>query len=259
MSNVTVSFHKSLLPYTNGIKQLEMTTDVIYFLFLNSLNLFPELERLVRHARFSKLEEIAIIHKGKCLSPEEFLFLAKDGETYHIVPIFRGSGLEAMAIGFAIGFATSFTISLVQGASFGQALLRGLIGGAAGALGAGAFQSFGTVALEGASLATGGFAASGITAPTVGSYLAAGLASAVGSIAQNVLVPIKPKIKSMDSADSGDGRNNDAFDSQINTVHPNQSIPLNYGMLRVAGQIISADVDTISHDKGAIISVASYV
>mgnify|MGYP003704342335 CR=1 FL=1 len=235
-----------------------MTTDVIYFLFLNSLNLFPELDRLVKHARFSKLEEIAIIHKGKCLSAEEFLFLAKDGETYYLVPIFRGSGVE-IAVGFAIGFATSFTISLVQGASFGQAFLRGLIGGAAGALGAGAFESFGATALEASSLATGGFAASGITAPTVGSYLAAGLASAIGSVAQNVLVPIRPKNKSIDSADSGDRLNNDAFESQLNTVHPNQSIPLNYGMLRVAGQVISADVDTINHDKGAIISVASYV
>jgi predicted phage tail protein len=63
----------------------------------------------------------------------------------------------------------------------------------------------------------------------------------------------------MDSADSGDRRNNDAFDSQINTIHPNQSISLNYGMLRVAGQIISADVNSISHEKTDVISVAAYV
>lgn len=178
-----------------------MTTDVIYFLFLNSLNLFPELDRLVKHARFSRLEEIAIIHKGKCLSAEEFLFLAKDGETYHLVPIFRGSGVE-IAVGFAIGFATSFTISLVQGASFGQAFLRGLIGGAAGALGTYGFSEFmGPVLAESVGAAVAGEAAAAmgtnILAPTVGSYLAAGLASAVGSVAQNVLVPIRPKNKSI--------------------------------------------------------------
>jgi predicted phage tail protein len=263
LSNVTVSFHKSLLPYTNGVKQIEMTTDVIYFLFLNSLNLFPELERLIKHARFSKLEEIAIIHKGRCLSTEEFLFLAKDGETYYVVPIFRGSGVE-IAVGFAVGFAMGTATALLQGQSLGRALLRGLIGGAFGALGAYGFQSFmGPALAESVGAAVAGEAAASmgttVLAPTIGSYVAAGLASTVGSVVQNTLVPIKTKNKSIDSADSGDRRNNDAFDSQINTIHPNQAISLNYGLLRTAGQIISADINTINHNKGDVISVANYV
>ncbi len=257
MSSVTVSFHKSLLPYTNGVKQVEMTADAIYFLFLNSLNLFPELERLVKHVKFSSLEEIAIVHNNRYLSNEEFLFLAKEGEIYYLVPVFKGSGVDPLSA-FAVSFVLSTTVSLLQGASLGQALVRGLISGAFAAVGAYGFQQFATPVLGETILGPAGLGTTAFQG-TVGSYVAAGIASAVGNIVSNTLVPIKPKIKSMDSADSGDRRNNDAFDSQINTIHPNQSISLNYGMLRVAGQIISADVNSISHEKTDVISVAAYV
>lgn len=233
-----------------------MTSDAVIFLFFNSLSLFPDLERLVKKAYHSELEEIAIICRGKVLSQEEFLFLAKDGETYWLVPVFKGSGLETIAIGFALGFAGSFTMSLVQGASFGQALLRGFIGGVAGAVGAGVGQAFGAPIYIDSPL--GGVMQAGTTLTTT-SYIAMGIVGAIGNVIQNTLVPIKPKRKNIDSADSGDRINNDAFDSQINTTSSNQPIPLVYGMTRVGGQIISADVDTINHGKGELIRVDNYV
>jgi len=211
---------------------------------------------------FSKLEEIAIVKNKKHLSQEEFLFKAKEGETYYLVPIFKGAGVE-VAVGFAIGFAFSFASSMLQGASFGQALLRGFIGGAAGALGAYGFSYFATPATTVGVSSTFAGAAEGLVisagGPTIGSYAAAGLASAVGSILQNTLVPIKPKSQTVDSADSGDRPGNDAFDAQINTVASNQLIPLNYGLLRLGGQIISADVDTINHGKDEQIKVVDHV
>ena len=96
-------------------------------------------------------------------------------------------------------------------------------------------------------------------APSIGSYAAAGLASAVGSILQNVIAPIKPKIKTADSADSGDRPSNDAFDGQVNTISSSQAVSLNYGMLRVAGQTISADVHSVNHGKSEQIKVVDYV
>ena len=252
MSNVTIVFHTSLLPYTGGTKKVEMTPDTVYYLFLNCLNLFPDLEKLSKRAAFSKLEDIAIVKNNQCLSKEEFLFYAKEGDTYYLVPVFKGSGVE-IAVGFAVGFAFSFTTSILQGASFGQALLRGLIGGAAGAIGAYGFQSFSTPIMDAAGANFAGMA------PSIGSYAAAGLASAVGSILQNVIAPIKPKIKTADSADSGDRPSNDAFDGQVNTISSSQAVSLNYGMLRVAGQTISADVHSVNHGKSEQIKVVDYV
>ena len=82
------------------------------------------------------------------------------------------------------------------------------------------------------------------------------IAFALGAVIQAVMP--KPKRSDTGITDQ-DRRNNDAFDGLINTVDSSNSIPLNYGMLRVGGQIISADVDTINHDKGATISVSNYV
>lgn len=255
MSNVTVVFHTSLLPYTGGTKKVEMTPDSVYFLFLNCLNLFPDLEKLYKKGIFSKLEDLAIVKNKRYLSSEEFLFLAKESETYYLVPIFKGSDPSGGILTYAaIGFAFSFTTSLMQGASFGQALLRGVIGAAASAAGAAGFQYFGAPVY-------GPFAESIVvgTSGSVASYAAQGVAMAVGSILQNTLVPIKPKARTADSADSGDRPSNDAFDGQINTISSSQSISLNYGMIRVSGQIISADVNTISHGKSEQIKVADYV
>lgn len=264
MSNVTVVFHNSLLPYTGGTKKVDMTPDTIYFLFLNCLNLFPDLERFSKQAGFSKLEDIAIINNNRYLSQEEFLFSAKEGETFYLVPIFKGSGAEAMAVGFIVGFTMGFTTSMLSGGSFGQSLLRGLIGGAAGAIGGGlGSQFYGPVLAESAGAAVAGEAAASmgttIMAPTITSKLVGALASAVGGYLQNALVPIKPKNKTADSVDSGDRPGNDAFDGQVNTISSNQSLPINYGMIRVSGQIISADVNTVNHGKSEQIKVVDYV
>jgi hypothetical protein len=75
-----------------------------------------------------------------------------------------------------------------------------------------------------------------------------------------VIQAIMPKPKRSDTGITDqDRRNNDPFDGIINTVDSSNSIPLNYGMLRVGGQIISADVNTINHEKGDVINVSSYV
>ena len=69
----------------------------------------------------------------------------------------------------------------------------------------------------------------------------------------------RPKNNSNTGVSDQDRNNNDAFDGIINTVDSSNSIPLNYGMLRVGGQIISADVNTVNHGKGEQIKVVDYV
>ena len=100
-----------------------------------------------------------------------------------------------------------------------------------------------------------------ITASVIGQAVVKAIVGTVISFALGAVIQaIMPKPKRSDTGITDqDRRNNDAFDGLINTVDSSNSIPLNYGMLRVGGQIISADVDTINHDKGATISVSSYV
>jgi hypothetical protein len=96
---------------------------------------------------------------------------------------------------------------------------------------------------------------------TIGTYLIkAVVATAINFALGAVIQAIMPKPKRSDTGITDqDRRNNDAFDGIINTVDSSNSIPLNYGMLRVGGQIISADVNTINHEKGDVINVSSYV
>lgn len=73
------------------------------------------------------------------------------------------------------------------------------------------------------------------------------------------LIMPKPKNNSNSGVSDQDRNNNDAFDGIINTIDSSNSVPLNYGMVRVGGQIISADVNTVNHGKGEQIRVADYV
>jgi hypothetical protein len=100
-----------------------------------------------------------------------------------------------------------------------------------------------------------------ITASVVGQAVVRAVVGTVISFALGAVIQaIMPKPKRSDTGITDqDRRNNDAFDGIINTVDSSNSIPLNYGMLRVGGQIISADVNTINHEKGDVINVSSYV
>lgn len=101
-----------------------------------------------------------------------------------------------------------------------------------------------------------------ITAAAVGQML---LRAAIGTVINFALGAIiqlimpKPKNNSNQGITDQDRANNDSFEGIINTVDSSNSIALNYGMIRVGGQIISADVDTINHGKGEVIRVDNYV
>lgn len=88
------------------------------------------------------------------------------------------------------------------------------------------------------------------------------VAGAVLTLALSAVISLimpKPKNNINAGISDQDRNNNDSFDGIINTVDSSNSIPLNYGMLRVGGQIISADVNTINHGKGEQIKVVDYV
>lgn len=261
MNKVTVVFHKSLLKYTNGVKKVEMTPDAIYFLFLNSINLFPELEKIAKKTAFNNQEDFVLIHKGKCLTKEDVLFPAKSGETYYIVPVFYGADptiATSMFYAFLVSFVLTSGISLVQGADPITALKRGFVSGVFSAIGAYGFAQLGTPILGEAIAGPAGLGATAIQ-PTMFSYLAYGTSLALGSVVANVVAPIRPRRNNTDSVDAEVRRNNDAFDSIANTNTTRTPIALNYGMIRVGGNFINIDVDTINHTKDDVIKVVDYV
>jgi len=52
-----------------------------------------------------------------------------------------------------------------------------------------------------------------------------------------------------------DSRNNDSFGPLVNSTDSSNLIPLNYGEIRVAGQLLSGFLKTIDHGKEDIINV----
>jgi hypothetical protein len=56
-------------------------------------------------------------------------------------------------------------------------------------------------------------------------------------------------------SDTAQRRNNDMFDALDNSTDPSTPIPLIYGMPRVAGQLISGHVETITHGESDVIYV----
>ena len=101
-----------------------------------------------------------------------------------------------------------------------------------------------------------------ITAAAVGQMLLRAVAATVINLALSAVISAimpKPKNNLNTGMSDQDRNNNDSFDGIINTVDSSNSIPLNYGMLRVGGQIISADVNTVNHGKSEQIKVVDYV
>lgn len=119
-----------------------------------------------------------------------------------------------------------------------------------------AFAFFAFPALAGANTSGGYYAAfnslSGVGAFAAQTLLGIGLNLMISSLMQ-LLTP--SPIPDQES----DRRNNDAFEGLTNTIGSNQSIPLNYGQIRVAGQLVSGYVKTIDHGESDIIEVEDYL
>lgn len=87
----------------------------------------------------------------------------------------------------------------------------------------------------------------------VGAAIAVGLSYAISAI--------MPRPKNNPNSGIGDQEriDNNVFEGLKNTIDSGSTVPLNYGMLRVAGQFITSDVDTINHTKEQYIKVSDYV
>lgn len=226
---ITVKFHKALLPYTNGAKEIRLERDTYFHTFRNCINLFPTLENLTKQLGTSNLQDMAIVIKGKVISYEELFFLPPEDSILFIVPSFYGG--EPLTIAFAaLAFLSSTVMSLAQGYDLGTALLRGVIGAGFTLLGIGI--------------------AGALSGSIIGQAVISAAVTALGSVIINSISGPPPVARS-DAADAGARRENDIFSSLINTTGEGAIIPLNYGMIRLGGHYISTDIETITLQKSA--------
>jgi len=232
---IKVIFHKSLLPYTEGNKEINVERDSYLFITLNCLNLFPKLEKVAKQHINNSKEDLALIVNGKIIDIDRVFSLPEHSDTIHIVPIFYG-GDPASSLAFLVSFAFNTVFSLVQGYDLGQALVRGAIGGAFAAAGAyigGAI--FGPAA--GAKATTG---------QALGQAVVSGVFMVLSNFVANAVTGPPPKDNTLDNSSR---QQNDPFGSIENTTGQDAAIPLNYGMLRVGGHYLSMNIETATDQR----------
>lgn len=86
---------------------------------------------------------------------------------------------------------------------------------------------------------------------SAGGLLKMGIGLVLSGLMQLLMKP--PEMKG--PSDTAQRRNNDMFDALDNSTDPNTSIPLIYGMPRVAGQLLSGHVETVNHGESDTIYV----
>jgi predicted phage tail protein len=209
---VEMRFHKSLLKYTNEVR--EITFDVgTYSQLISALEVtFPKLKTVIKQIQNKQITanfSIVDLVNNRILTFQDYFSKKIKSAKLCLLPIIAGSksSLETALIAAAI-----ITIAVTTG-------------------GAGLF-------------ATGGTIVAGGTATTLGAYVVGvGISMMVGAVMMEIMKPPK-------SDGSGDAaaRQNDAFGPLQHTLNPGTPIPLVYGRHRVAGHLLSGEVRTL--DKG---------
>jgi len=146
---------------------------------------------------------------------------ARDGDIIHIVPAIVGGG------------GKRGIIAILAAAAFFFALPVALAASSAGAgLGAAAVAGIGSIP---------------------------GAIAALGPVMSNIVVNIglalvaalfAPKAQKAEST-----RENDAFGSLVNSTNSGTPVALHYGLVRVAGQLISGYISTVNHGRNEEVNV----
>ena len=215
---LTLHFHPLLQPMT-GVKSHKFA---VYSLsdIKDALSvLFHKIRKYIRQISAGTLREnlSLITPDGNILNRKDYYTNKVENRELTLVPVIAGSG---RGLGIILG------IVLIAAALF--------TGGAA---------LFGGTGFVG-STAIGG-SAGGFFGLTAGGLLKMGIGLVLSGLMQMLMKP--PEMKG--PSDTAQRRNNDMFDALDNSTDPNTSIPLIYGMPRVAGQMLSGHVETISHGE----------
>ncbi len=227
---ITLKPHSSFSPYFAEIEykvDINKYIDIVYY--LHSMH-----TSFIEYLRIQKLnggeESYAFVDKNLNIVniDEMMLRRAKEGDIIYIVPAIVGGGGKRGGI-LAVLAIAAFVFLPVLGIGAGVGAGAGGAGGAAAAEAAGAAGTGGIFGTE----AVGGFFKN----------LLANLALSVLSS----LFSTKPKEEQT--------RQNDMFGSLTNSTASGVPVALNYGMVRVAGQLISGYINTTDHGRNVKVDV----
>jgi predicted phage tail protein len=194
--------------------------DIIFY--LNSMH--PRFINYIRQQYANKSEEsyVFLDKNLKIINLDEMMMRkAKDNDIIHIVPAIVGGGGKRGGLLAVLAIAAVF-------------IALPMLAGAAAA---------GAAAPVGASVAASG----GLAGAIAGSPLLTNLVINIGLAMLTSLFSTKPKEETT--------RQNDMFGSLTNSVASGTPIALNYGMVRIAGQLISGYIDTTKHGKTVKVDV----
>jgi predicted phage tail protein len=218
---VTIKPHSSFSKYfsaTEYVADFKTYHDILFY--LNAMH-----RRFINYLRIQRAQKIeesfVFLDKNlKIINPNELKFKhARDGDVIYIVPAVVGGGGKRGGILAALAVAMFVFLPIAAGAA---------AAGAAAPVGA-------TVA------ASGGIG--GTIASTLGG---------MGGFLQNLVVNIGLALLSSMFASKPSEENtrqNDMFGSLTNSTASGTPVPLNYGLMRVAGQLISGYVLSVGHGK----------
>jgi len=208
---VTINFHPVLISYT-GVTSHQIDVNKLSDIKDALVVLFPKLRKYIKQILNGSLskENLTLINSsGKCITKQEFELNKIKGEEFTLVPVIGGSGGKKGAF-----IAILIAVAVIIVAPYIAPALASAIPGA-------------TVA--------------GVEAFIVNM----GISMAISGLMQ--ALQSSPKATNRASAEEQQRRNNDMFDALENTTDPNAKIPIVYGMPRVAGQMLSGHVETMTH------------
>lgn len=220
---ITVKIHSSLQGYFKGNKELKVACSDFYNLVSFLVNSFPEFNRLIKRIKSDTLDTdfFLLDSNKKRITLQEIEITSLKDDFYYLVPSLMGKGGKGSLFAF-IGLG----IGLIALA---------IIAAPAAGLTATAF-SIGSLKV---------------------SYLSIVLFGA-GLVLNGVMGLIqKPPKSDSPQYEGGDSKiENSSFSSLQNTTGVGIPVPINYGNIRVAGQLISGYLLTKNHGKGDIIKVS---
>ena len=222
---LTIKPHSTLSSlFTSKILEVDAYSYSDVLFYINSMQ--PKFFNYAKQQQLNGIDEgyIFLDKNLKEITPDAlFIKRVKENDIMHIVPAITGGGGKRGALLAIMAAAAIFT--------FGASLA---VGAAAATASTGA-----------ATIGVGG-----ISAGTM-----ATIAGTMQNIAVNIGLAALSAMFAKGPVKQETARENGFFSGLSNTTTSGTPIALHYGMVRVAGQLVSGYIETVNHGKNAIISV----
>ena len=218
------SFHK-FFDQSEYVADFNNYHDILFYL----QSMHGKFNKYIRQISQGSDESFAFLDKNLNVIPIEsyHILRIKEGDTVYLAPLIVGGG----------GKRGSFLLLIA--AAFAAPAIIGALSGAGASMGAstvGATQSF-----------FGGVNSAFAKLPALAR-------SFVGNLALSLVTSLfakKPKKMETDQST----RQNGMFGNLTNTLESGTPIPLQYGLVRVAGQMLSGYIDSDQHGKTDVVKV----